>query len=179
LSLVLCVMGIVFWVRGHFYKDMVDWRDSWQVARADGRMDYHSRQTVVWSGIGEFRFSTQHNFSVEGPVKIVEHGPGAQLFFYSGPPSWKGPSKQARYVVDRWGFRVGEINQPAARGWVHVTGIAVPPWGWVVFFGLLPAVRGILALRRKRVKDGDWCRTCGYDLRESKERCPECGTSIA
>src|SRR2546421_11729734 len=109
----------------------------------------------------------------------MENGPGAQLFLSSRPPSWTPPSKQAKYVVDRWGFRVGEIPQSGTWGRVHVWAIAIPAWGWVLFFGMLPTARGILALRRKRVKDGDSCRTCGYDLRESKERCPECGTSIA
>ncbi len=42
----------------------------------------------------------------------------------------------------------------------------------LLFWSLLPALR-----RRKRKKLG-LCVKCGYDLRGSKERCPECGITI-
>lgn len=41
----------------------------------------------------------------------------------------------------------------------------------------------VLALRRAREKRRRWkldlCPQCGYDLRGSSERCPECGRPIA
>jgi hypothetical protein len=177
-SLVLCLAGIVFGVRGFFYADSADWRDGWQVFSTGGRMEYHSRQTIVWSSVGEFRFNTQHDFSIRAPAKIVDPGPGAQLFLRSGPADWVPPSNQAKYLINRWGFRVGEIKQSWLWGWEHAWGIAVPAWSWVLFFGLLPAGRGMMALRRTRRKEENLCRKCGYDLRATKERCPECGTGV-
>jgi hypothetical protein len=52
--------------------------------------------------------------------------------------------------------------------WFPVTG-ALP----VIFFWL--AIRAQRKARREYSKSGR-CATCGYDLRATPDRCPECGT---
>jgi hypothetical protein len=50
--------------------------------------------------------------------------------------------------------------------------VTFPLWLAALVFGFLPAVR---LLVRRRGEPGT-CRTCGYDLRATPDRCPECGT---
>ena len=50
--------------------------------------------------------------------------------------------------------------------------VSVPLWLPAALLIVLPAVR--LAFRRRVAKG--LCRRCGYDLRATPERCPECGT---
>jgi hypothetical protein len=49
--------------------------------------------------------------------------------------------------------------------------------GWVVLLSLVLACGWVVSVVRERriVRDGPYCRKCGYDLRATPERCPECG----
>ena len=64
------------------------------------------------------------------------------------------------------------------RGWQSHLGI--PYWALLVMFGIMPPW-WLLAYRRRRlaILRRGHCPICDYDLRASKERCPECGTPIA
>ena len=68
----------------------------------------------------------------------------------------------------------------ARKGWAVVT--AFPIW-WFALPGLiigLPLVVSVtIAVRQWRRRRGFQCRMCGYDLRGTPERCPECGTAPA
>lgn len=52
-----------------------------------------------------------------------------------------------------------------------------PDWAPLMIFALAPALMIVRHAKRRRNREG-CCVTCGYDLRASSERCPECGTPI-
>ena len=53
--------------------------------------------------------------------------------------------------------------------WFLLTIPAVLPAGWVVGVG-------VRRRRAKRLLRANVCPSCGYDLRATPDRCPECGT---
>ena len=62
--------------------------------------------------------------------------------------------------------------------WVHtnvLTAIVVPTWMVAGPAAVLPALWLAGRLRRRRQKRAGLCSSCGYDLRASPDRCPECG----
>jgi len=82
-----------------------------------------------------------------------------------------------RWRLDDWfRFAHGQTIDSAQLGGMTYTTIVVPHW----LFMTLSAAAALWFGRKVLV--GSWrlreglCRTCGYDLRASLDRCPECGT---
>jgi len=75
--------------------------------------------------------------------------------------------------------RVGSFAIASSPGEpVHIWIAIVPIWFLMMLFAIAPTVWTIRYRRRRRREraEGKLCLNCGYDLRATPERCPECGT---
>jgi hypothetical protein len=57
--------------------------------------------------------------------------------------------------------------------------IAVPHWFLALLFAILPALHLRATIRSRRRGRAGQCPRCGYDLRATPARCPECGLLTA
>jgi predicted Zn-ribbon and HTH transcriptional regulator len=60
-----------------------------------------------------------------------------------------------------------------------VTEVSTPIAMWMVLFAVLPIARARKFLRVRRRRSLGQCLACGYDVRASPDRCPECGVAVA
>lgn len=88
---------------------------------------------------------------------------------------WETPAGHApgRFRWERLGFGFGVGG---TGGGNRVYAWTIPDWFLIMAFASWPAARWI---RRRRLArhPPNACRVCGYDLRATPERCPECGTA--
>jgi predicted Zn-ribbon and HTH transcriptional regulator len=75
---------------------------------------------------------------------------------------------------NRCGFSYRDLRKSsgdpqAERDWV------APYWFLSALFAGLPAMRLNSHRRRRRTRRAGLCPNCGYDLRATPDRCPECG----
>jgi hypothetical protein len=120
---------------------------------------------------GELRLASN-----DGAVIIGVFGDERQLTFRFR--RWGGPTEFGRLLG------VGEDNPlPFAVAFgLSNFGIAVPHWAVAVPLALCAAWWLVVSRRRRvlRHRAGHGlCLGCGYDLRQSPERCPECGAMLS
>jgi hypothetical protein len=70
-----------------------------------------------------------------------------------------------------YGFGTMRWDYTGTRTWA----IAAPCWSLVLLFSCLPATSTVRWIRRSRRAGRGGCVKCGYDLRATPDRCPECG----
>ena len=74
------------------------------------------------------------------------------------------------------GFGYGNFVFPGRPEYVR--GVWFPHWFAVLLLAILPAVRLRAHLRNRKRNRAGLCPKCGYDLRATPDRCPECGTEV-
>ena len=114
---------------------------------------------------------------------------GESISFTRSDPLWwvishRGGVTLCRQYGKEWGkefgnaqllgFRLGGLKGP--RG--SLINLRFPYWFLSTATAVLPLAWGVRALRARRGRREGLCRRCGYDLRASAGRCPECGSAI-
>ena len=147
LSLLVCAATSVFWVRSYWLLE------KWTLSHSDSALTIGTmRGSIIFVWV---RSPNLGNF--DQPLDDIT-------------------PRDADQLNSRWhwhGFRSDIIRAPYVP---FTAGYAVIPcWSLVFLGGLLPFV-GVLAHHFLPKKLAGMCVTCGYDLRATPDRCPECGT---
>jgi hypothetical protein len=117
--------------------------------------------------------------------------PPADVGFSFDAPYRVGPDKAAFYVqafksqandvlLDRLGFHIahstyGDRSVPELKQYRR-TVLHVPLWFPAAVLAIAPLSASFRRLRKRAAAGGGLCPACGYDLRATPERCPECGS---
>jgi hypothetical protein len=165
LSLLLCLTAAVMWVRSLSVADVWMHQTAWSAPAAQrGCRAVGSMRGSIWYAFeGTIGYavliSPRHN---GWSSSDLSRGPGAPL--------------QAQYVQgfrSRWGFAYAA---PLAMDQsVYERVVAIPYWFILMLTSILPAMFVVRFVRCRRRDHAGRCAACGYDLRATPDRCPECG----
>jgi hypothetical protein len=146
---------------------------------------YSTAQFVGWSDPSRFLGA----LSMHGLVRL-EHGTypndeqGWSHVSYPTPASEPGLWGEVR-ARDRRGGWLRRLGIATARTSYHADGkqvrraLYVPHWLLAALLLVAPLGRLRGTLRSRRRRRAGLCARCGYDLRATPDRCPECGTEAA
>lgn len=158
-SLLLCAASIVLW--------LVSYRWEWALGYGTyNPQTFRNRTVILETGGGRVQMSyctTDYGLTPRATALAKRHPP--QSGFLHMAQDHSGAS-----LLHGWWFD----------GWIHgkltsiatASSILVPLWFPACLFAILPLIRWT---RRHRPRTG-CCPSCGYDLRATADRCPECGT---
>ena len=158
LSLLFCLGSAFLWLRGYWRSDGFGW------ARPQPPGGQWTFFLKVASGGGGFWI----NVGTQGPMQQDASTPEGWYWTTYGqsPRPYRAVS-----VTNRWGFGHQIVGAAAVRSRAFV----FPAWLPTALFAVLPLCRLAQAIRRRRRIVEGHCKSCGYDLRATPDRCPECG----
>jgi len=149
ISLVICMLTTVLWVRSYYFLDAIDWSTSQ----------------------GRAGFSTTQGHIAYGAVTLTPTYRGKAIKGFSYRSTAVGYGFSVSIMRPSWtswtGFAVARVRQSSFSAWDFRVPFLLPL--------LLSAIAPILWYRRRHRYRPGTCQECGYDLRASPNRCPECG----
>jgi hypothetical protein len=146
---VLGAIVLSLWVRSYWVWDEFAWQRPTQrdvITSVGGR--------ITW-------------YSISGPTFEAR-----QPYFISRPPMLRDNTVGGISTGHLFTFELRTIR---TRGGIWRF-VGIPYWSLFLPLGLLPLLRLIQQRRIRGLAARGLCTICGYDLRATPDRCPECGT---
>jgi hypothetical protein len=157
-SAVLCLASAVGWVDSCRTGRIV----RWQGARPRDSAEARSVVATSFKGVTYFT-GLRYSADARLPAGGQELRLGTLPFDKVAIP---------RDAWSRAGFQHRVVRLPDGAGQLF----AVPYWFWVAAGAVLPSVWVIRRRRARGRRAAGCCPACGYDLRATPDRCPECGS---
>jgi hypothetical protein len=169
LSLLLLIGSVILWVRSYTVQDLLLWR------RADGARYTQTapgfvvlaEETASLAGWKADAYGLKYSHE---PANHISSVPVRMLTLSVGPRDTWTHRHWAGFAFWRW---------QSADKMYSKTMILVPIWSVAAVTSLLPLGRLVQGLFCRGRRRSGLCPTCGYDVRATPARCPECGTPAA
>jgi hypothetical protein len=182
LSLLLCAASAANWGRSYGGLEFVS-VETWERTTAGGERRWVS---IKWCN-GGLQAGWGHLTWPQGSYYggIVDHFPPRLLRWYRNTSDLTYPARNAPDnvwsnrpdLVWHWaGFEL-DLSHETWAGVLDTRfrNLTVPHWFATAFLALPPALWLAAFVRRRRRVSAGRCQACGYDLRATPDRCPECG----
>jgi hypothetical protein len=176
--LLLSVVVAAWWVRSYFITDR--FFHSWFAGRGAWTDWYQDEVQVGRGGVGFGRIvqsEAADNYRQRMEALLLKVG-GRPLMHEARAPAY--PNLKTTGKQPTLGFKYDGFENfrptPTPRSARGVE-VVVPLWAIFPWLAALPAWRGWRWWRRRRDYGAGHCPRCGYDLRATPDRCPECGTA--
>jgi hypothetical protein len=184
LSLLLSIAAVGLWVRSHWIAETYGRetanapggpRWGWTLSSSGGILRFELWRRQISNSMADPGASGYF----QGPFDSSRDDAAERAYLASlGAVQFLGFAF-ARYDMDPLGGRSvnpGAPPQPVAtqRVWI----VHLCDWAIALVSAVLPALYVRRACLRRRSRRAGRCRGCGYDLRASPDRCPECGLVV-
>jgi hypothetical protein len=177
-SAVLCVMTAYFWRRSYFHWDSVDWSRGWTCWRlrsTDGTLGIQFNRHDPDKSQPSYYFDA----SSCPPFEPYDWSKSRDVI---GVVTWEMMWRDRYWWWPETLFQFGGVSFERSA----TANLIGPPhpgcWAVDVRYPVLivvmaapPALSLLRVLWKRRRRNSGLCAECGYDLRATPERCPECG----
>jgi hypothetical protein len=162
-SLLLCVATVALWVRSRWLVDYVT------------VLDLQTFEGMFCSHHDGLKLMPKHRHSLVGEPYPSTYG----WVVMSVPVPNADPVIRPEYGRYAYGFgwerRTLRIQWGGGSYTDELYGLLLPHWAAVVVTAALPLSVTAARRRARRRTQLGLCPACGYDLRATPDRCPECG----
>jgi hypothetical protein len=207
ISLLLFAATVFIWMRSYFVADCFNQIDAPRTFAEPGWPDSSTERDITSArgglGVKVFHLDYRSANQPYGPSPF-QWSTDAPTAYPSFSPWWNDPRQTWRHYC-LLGFEIDSVQwTPEARQEIgpvmqenYATFMArsvpdpnapimrersyfllIPYWSLAALTAAIPLTKLISFVRHRRCKGPGLCPTCGYDLRATPEKCPECGKTI-